>query len=331
MKLKSFFKNFYISKYYKSMISGRIYLKYNPRYINKIDLIRKKFFECKINIRHENFSNFIFQNKNYATLVLKNKLNNIIYADNNGITYNIYEQIFTTFAKKKYATKFFLPLCKEQIKVAKNDLNFNVSVLKCKYYFCIFILKNLFKGLFFGIYFFFRNLLDIKKNKNFYIKKQIIYFDLDLSTKDINSIINNNFFIIKKFFEKYRLDKRNFIIIVKPKVQKYNNNYYTRDGYTFKFKKDPYPNFSNFYKNLKFIFWVIISFIICLKDLFALKWYNSFLFFEAVKSKIFFYEKNFIPNFFVTPYMGSLKRSLWTFDHKDKKFYFFLFNKCRRL
>ena len=107
MKLKSFFKNFYISKYYKSMISGRIYLKYNPRYINKIDLIRKKFFECKINIRHENFSNFIFQNKNYATLVLKNKLNNIIYADNNGITYNIYEQIFTTFAKKKIRYKIF--------------------------------------------------------------------------------------------------------------------------------------------------------------------------------------------------------------------------------
>lgn len=317
MKLKNFIKKFFNRKHLISQISGRVFFKYNPSEISKIDLIRKQFFNLNIDLKKNKFSSFIFMDKENASIVLKYKLNNIIFSENNRITYNFLDQIYSSFSKKKYSTKFFLPLCGEQIAFAKKKIKLNVSTLKCKFYFTILILNNLVKGFIFGFYIFFRSIINIfNLNKN-EINKKIIFFDIELRENDLDFIEKKEYFIINKFFKKYRLNKNEFIIIVKPKKSDLNNKIKIKDGYIFKFSNDPYPNFNNLIISFQFIIWQIVSFMICIKDLLCLRWYNSFLFFEAVKSKLFFYNQKYIPKFFITPYMGSLKRHLWTFDHKN--------------
>jgi len=317
MKLRNFIKKFLNSRYTTSQISGKIFLKYNPYKKNEIDIIRKKFFALNINKKKKKISKFIFQNKENATTVLKNALNNNIFSENNKITLNFLDQIYSSFAKKKYSTKFFLPMCNDQIKFAKENLKLNISVSKCKIYFIILILNNLFKGFTFGFYIFFRSFLHIKNNTENKIDKNIIFFDVELNKNDLNLIEGEEYFIIKKFYKKYRLNKSDFLTIVKPKNRVLDNKIIRNGKYLFKFNRDPYPNFKNLFINFKFIIWHFTSFAICLKDLLIFRWYNSFLFFEAVKSKVFFYNKNQVPKFFLTPYMGSIKRSLWTFDHKN--------------
>ena len=63
MKLKNFIKKFFNRKYLISQISGKVFFKYNPDEIFKIDLIRKQFFNLNIDLNKNKFSKFIFMDK----------------------------------------------------------------------------------------------------------------------------------------------------------------------------------------------------------------------------------------------------------------------------
>ena len=125
MKLKKFYKKFFNRKYLISQISGKVFFKYNPDEISKIDLIRKQFFNLNIDLNKNKFSKFIFMDKENASVVLKYKLNNIIFQKIIElhiiflIKYiphfqkNIHQIFFTSmrraiaFAKKKNKTRCF--------------------------------------------------------------------------------------------------------------------------------------------------------------------------------------------------------------------------------
>ena len=111
------------------------------------------------------------------------------------------------------------------------------------------------------------------------INKKIIFFDIELREIDLDFIEKNEYFIINKFLKKYRLNKDEFIIIVKPKRKDLNNKIRIKDGYIFKFSNDPYPNFKNVIISFQFIIWQVVSFMICIKDLLCFRWYNSFFIF----------------------------------------------------
>ena len=58
---------------------------------------------------------------------------------------------------------------------------------------------------------------------------------------------------------------------------------------------------------------------------------NPFLFFEATKSKIFDYaEKDDVIEIFLSPYNGSLNKSLWQIDCKNKVKRSYQKIKCKR-
>ena len=115
-------------------------------------------------------SNYIFLNKSNALIVLKNKLKNIFFTSNNRVSYSFLNQFYSTFAKKKYFTKFFLPMCDEQIKFIKTNTDIKLSIWKCKLFFLILTLRHLFMGFIFGLKSLSLSLIHVafKKKKNFF-------------------------------------------------------------------------------------------------------------------------------------------------------------------
>ena len=331
-KLEIILKHVIFKKYLKSQISGKLFLKKNPNEIKKISITYKKLFDIEYDFDEKLLSNYIFLNKSNALIVLKNKLKNIFFTNNNRVSYCFLNQFYSTFARKKYFTKFFLPMCDEQIKFIKTNTDIKLSIWKCKLFFLILTLRHLSMGFIFGLTSLLLSLIHIafKKKKNF--TSRHIFFDLEMNEEDIENIKNgHDFFIVKKFLKKFKVSK-NIIINIKPKNKKIN--FYKKkidyNGYSFYFKNNPYPNIENISNLFKYFFWLNLSFLICLKDLlFFKKWYNSFLFLEAVKSKLFHYsEKSQIPYIFIVPYNGSINRSLWTLDFKKniKRSYMFFYS-----
>ena len=110
-KLEIFLKHIVLKKYLKSNISGKLFLTKNPNEIKNIGEIYKKLFDIEYNFDEKLLSNYIFLDKNNALIVLKNKLKNIFFTSSNKISYSFLNQLYSTFARKKYFTKFFLPMC----------------------------------------------------------------------------------------------------------------------------------------------------------------------------------------------------------------------------
>ncbi len=330
-KLNFFFQHVILRKYLKSIISGKLFLKKHPKEMEKIDFLKKKFLSIDYNFSKDHFSKFIFLNIDNAAFNLSGKLRNIFFSDRNTVSYSFLNQIYATFAREKYKTEFFLPLYDKQISFIKNNSNINISVWKCKFFFLLLILKNLLKGFFFGLKILIISLkyIIIKKEK---LSKNYIFFDLEVNPSEFKNVEkDNNFFLVNKFLKKFKMSK-NITIHVKPKsgVKNLYNKEYFFQGYKYIFKSNPYPHLKNIKSYFKYFFWLIFSFLICLKDLiFFNRWYNSFLFFEASKSRLFYLSSDIeIPQIFITPYFGGLTRSLWTIDFEKqiKRSYLFFYS-----
>jgi polysaccharide biosynthesis PFTS motif protein len=331
-KLEIILKHIVLKKYLKSNISGKLFLTKNPNEIKNIGEIYKKLFDIEYNFDEKLLSNYIFLDKNNALIVLKNKLKNIFFTSSNKISYSFLNQLYSTFARKKYFTKFFLPMCDEQIKFINTNTDIKLSIWKCKLLFFILNLRNLFIGFLFGLKTLLLSLIHISLKRKKKITFKQIFFDLEMNEEDIENLKNaNDFFIVKKFLKKFKVEKK-IIINVRPKNKKidFYKKKFDYNGYSFYFKNNPYPNIENISNFFKYLLWINLSFLICLKDLFFFKkWHNSFLFFEAVKSKLFhFSEKSQIPYIFIVPYNGSINRPLWTLDFKKniKRSYMFFYS-----
>ena len=331
-KLEIILKHVILKKYLKSKISGKLFLKKNPNEIKKIGILYKKLFDIEYNFDEKLLSNYIFLNKSNALIVLKNKLKNIFFTNSNRVSYCFLNQFYSTFARKKYFTKFFLPMCDEQIKFIKANTDIKLSIWKCKLLFLILTLRHLSMGFIFGLKSLLLSLIHIIFKRTKKPTSRHIFFDVEMTKEDIANLKSgDDLFIVKKFLKKFRVNK-NIIINIKPKNKKINfyKNKIDYSGYSFYFKNNPYPNIEKVSNFFKYLFWFNLSFLICVKDLLFFKnWLNSFLFFEAVKSKLFQYsEKDQIPYIIIVPYNGSINRSLWTLDFKKniKRSYMFFYS-----
>ena len=150
-KLEIILKHVILKKYLKSKISGKLFLKKNPNEIKKIGILYKKLFDIEYNFDEKLLSNYIFLNKSNALIVLKNKLKNIFFTNSNGVSYCFLNQFYSTFARKKYFTKFFLPMCNDQIEFIKANTDIKLSIWKCKLLFLILTLRHLSMGFIFGL------------------------------------------------------------------------------------------------------------------------------------------------------------------------------------
>ena len=169
-KLEIIFKHVILKKYLKSKISGKLFLKKNPNEIKKISIIYKKLFDIEYDFDEKLLSSYIFLNKSNALVVLKNKLKNIFFTNNNRVSYSFLNQFYSTFAKKKYFTKFFLPMCDEQIKFINTNTDIKLSIWKCKLLFLILTLRHLSMGFIFGLTSLFLSFIHIAfKKKKFFL------------------------------------------------------------------------------------------------------------------------------------------------------------------
>ncbi len=308
-------------KYIRKKIAGILYFKKNIHELQQIDRIFKESLKIDYNFDRKKFSNYLFKNKKNAKRILKSKLNNNFFSWRKIFNQEGFlSQLVSSFPNNRYSHKIALPLCDQQIKFLRSKENLNVNIILSKIFFILLVLINLFKGLFFSLKIIFLSLI-----KGFFLKKKLekkIFFDLELEKHDITYIDkHNDFFVINQFIKKFRI-KEKTIIYVKPKRNfNFNGNfrYNLKENISLSFKKDPYPLIRSPIKLFKFLVWLILGFFISIYSMLILNWINPFLFFEATKSKIFDYaEKNDIIEIFLCPYNGSLNRSLWQIDCKDK-------------
>ncbi|MAV57211.1 MAG: hypothetical protein CMI79_06810 [Candidatus Pelagibacter sp.] len=308
-------------KYLRKKIAGILYFKKNIYKLKQIDSIFKKSLKIDYNFNKKKFSSYLFKNKENAKRVLKSKLNNNFFAWYKSFNQEGFlSQLVSSFPNNKYSHSIILPLCDQQIKFLENNENLNVNIILSKTFFILLVLINLFKGLLFSLKIIFLSLI-----KGFFLKKKLekkIFFDLELEKKDISHIDKyNDFFVINQFVKKFRIREKT-IIYVKPKynfIFNENYKYNLKENISLSFKKDPYPLIRSPIKLIKFLFWFILGFFISIYSMLMLNWINPFLFFEATKSKIFDYaEKDDVIEIFLSPYNGSLNKSLWQIDCKNK-------------
>ena len=312
-----------LKKKFKSNISGKLFLNKNPEKIKEINHIRQNLLDKELEIKEDNFSSFIFKNKKNSKKILKMLLKNIFFSENNRITDSFLKQFNSSYSQR-YKPKLSLPLNSNQIKILLNNTKLSINIQKSKFLFVILILINYFKGILLGLYVLSSSLISkILESKTIISKKDFIYFDIEVSNKDLEFINKkNNYFVINQVLKKLRL-KESFNIIVRKSNSNYFNilsktNFFLGKNRIF-FRSKPYSNICTLKNFIFFFSWFLFSILICLKDLFFLKWYNAFLFSEAVKSKLFdFCDNNFIPKIYLISYQGSLSRALWTLDHYKK-------------
>lgn len=307
--------------YLKTKISGILYFQKNVSKLKDVDKIFKQSLNIKYNFNRNDFSGYIFKNKDNAEKILTTKLKNIFFSWQKRYNQESFlSQLISSLSESKYSHKIILPLCNQQIEFVKNQNNLSVNVFKSKTFFIFFIFSNLFKG-----FLFFLSTTLLSFVKLFYQKsdnKKKVFFDLDLNKKDIfNLNENNSFFVINQFIKKFRI-KKEINIFIKPKkfsISNVNFNYNLNKNVSLSYKYNPYPHIRSLVKIIQYFFWSLFSFFICLVSLLRLNWVNSFLFFEATKSKLFnFAESKDTIEIFLCPYNGSLSKSLWQIDCKNK-------------
>lgn len=307
----------------KSNISGKLYLEKNPLKIKEINYLRQKLLDDDYDLKDEYLSSFIFQNKKNAKRILKMLLKNIFFSENIRISDSCLKQMNTSYSQR-HKVKFFLPLCMQQIQNIKKNTKLDIDLFKSRLFFIFLILRNYFKGIFLGIYILFSNLILRLININYKdLKNDFIYFDLKIPEHDLKYINrNNNFLIINQIIKKLRLKKKFNIVLRNDKKIYFNNftktNFFLGENPIY-YGNKPYSNIDTFRKLIQFFYWFLFSSFICLKDLIFLKWYNAYLFTEAIKSKLFdLCNINLVPKIYLISYQGTLSRSLWTLDHNKK-------------
>ncbi len=120
--------------YLKAKLSGISNLEKNNS-LDKVDKIRKIFFNLILDIDKSKLNNFFFKDKYIASLVLNNNIKNIFIEDRNQFYVSLGDQILGSFAKKKYKKKFVLPINKSLRDKCKSKIDINFNDKLCDIFF----------------------------------------------------------------------------------------------------------------------------------------------------------------------------------------------------
>jgi polysaccharide biosynthesis PFTS motif protein len=300
----------------KSIISGKKnIIKLNKE--NEIDTFKKKILNLDFEISENKLRTFSFCKKSNLKKVLLGKLKKIFSSDRNFFFPTLLEEIYISFAKKKYQRKFCLPINSEIIKKIKKESNIEIATGKCFLLWNFFIFFHFFKSIknFAGIlYFNIKNIFDKE------IYENSVFFDLSV---DYNDLLNNqnNFHVITQYIKKSNIKN----IYAKPSSNISRKLFFdkiteSKNGYNFFYIESPIPLFKK--KNTIFFFsiWFFYSICLVIYDFLKGNWYSILLFEEIVIAKAFSYaSKNQIMDEYIFSYQGIGSRPLWTYDAEDKK------------
>lgn len=302
--------------YLKAKLSGISNLE-KSNSLKEVDKIRKIFFNLALDVDKSRLNSFFFKDQDDASLVLTNNIKNIFIEDRNQFYVSLGDQILGSFAKKKYKTKFILPINKSLRDKCKSKIDINFNDKLCDIFFFFNILLNLVKGLVFGLIIFFDNIKEFFLKKHPY--KKSIFFDLSATPEELINNKNSNY-IITKYINTLIDKKKNFFFYLIDKKKNFFSNKFSSkiykdiDSNQFLFVKNIYPHLS-ILKNFKFIGYVLFSFFFAIILLLKKNWYPSFLFLEIVKASIFRNaNKDDISDDYVLSYKKSISRALWSLE-----------------
>lgn len=301
--------------YLKSKISGIHFLEKNNS-LEKVDKIRKIFFNLILDIDKKKLNNFFFQDQNSAALVLNNNIKNIFIEDRNQFYVSLADQILGSFAKKKYKKSLVLPINKSLREKCRSKIDLKFNEKLCDIFFTFNILLNLIKGLVFGILIFLENIKELFFKRP--PKKKTIFFEISTTPEELSENKNTNYFVTK-FINNFKNKEGFYFYLINKKKKIYSNKfsnkiYLDKNSNQFIFVKNIYPTLTLF-KNFKFISYVLISFFFAIILLIKRNWYPSFLFLEIVKAGIFRNANvDDISEDYILSYKKSISRPLWSFE-----------------
>ena len=301
--------------YLRAKISG-IYNLERSHSLDKVDKIRKIFFNLILKVEKKKLNNFFFKDKESALLVLNNNIKNIFIEDRNQFYVSLADQIVGSFAKRKYKKKFILPINKSLREKCKSKIDINFDDKMCDIFFVYNILLNLMKGLIFGILIFLDNIKELFFKKHPH--KKSIFFEVSATPDELIRNKNSNY-IVTKYINTLSNKKGFYYYLVDKKKNFYSNKfsrkiYKDRDSNEFIFVNNLFPRLT-ILKNIKFIIYVMISFFFAIVLLLKKNWYPSFLFLEIVKASIFRNANiNDISEDYILSYKKSICRPLWSFE-----------------
>jgi polysaccharide biosynthesis PFTS motif protein len=315
----------YIKNRYKSIISGkRNIFKFHKEI--EVAIYKKKFLDLDLVINENLLRTYSFSTKNDLKKVLADLIKSIFAKDNHPLFPILLEEIYISYASRKYKKKFSLPLNLEIIKKIKKINNFQISTIKCLALWNFWIFYNFalaIKSYFFILY---NNIKNFSKKKN---KENSVYFDLNINYNELLNN-NNNFHIIFQYIKKNNIKN----VYTKPTSNKkietlFKEENFNKNGVNFFYTESPIPVFKNFYKIISFSGWFFFSLFLALYDLLKGNWYSILLFNEILLSKAFSYaSEDEIMNEYIFSYQGTGYRPLWTYnaENKNKKVSLFFYS-----
>ena len=297
----------------KKKINFRIWLsiKKTHRYFlreKKISLVREiksDFYNKNIDLKIENYSNYIFSNNEQLNKkIIKQYIGQFL--SNNKFFY-----LFYFFYKKNFSGIYCLPT--PYLKYFQKNYNIKINFFLSKIFFFSYVFKEFLKGTNFMIMIFFKILKNRNKNSFFLHEPHDVIFNF--SCKNFN--IKKNQFDLEQYNIVNWLIKNNSC----KKIILQGDDDFSYESGEIKIlsNKSIIDNVIVGLKNYKIFFTFLFFYFSTLKNLILFNWWNVVLFKDALEALCFkFSNVKFADNYY-TIFTSNIYKPLWTYVVEKEK------------